>query len=875
MSLLDSLRMIFRVAAAAALLVVAEAGPSFMLGSTAGANRASDWALLDAPTLTQPGIPTSGPAGASTTFRVQNFARTPLAFEPNEGQTDAQVQYMARGHGYTLFLAATEAVLLLRPAWPRADSSGLAALRGRKASIAGSIVATYEERTVGSERAVLRMQLVGGNSVARARGTDRLPGIVNYFRGNDASKWRTHILTYARVQYQDVYPGIDLVYYGNQRQLEYDFVVGPGADPGQIRLRFAGAQSLSVDARGDLLVQAGGQMLVQHKPVVYQEMAGEQRQVAANFVVHGKEVSFALGSYDRSRRLVIDPVLSYSTYLGGSGVDEATGIAVDAAGNVYVTGDTTSPDFPTANPLQPVFGGGGSGNLGRGDAFVAKLTADGSALVYATYLGGSGDDGGTGIAVDSAGNAYVIGDTSSRDFPTVNALQATYGGNDDAFVAQLTADGSALIYSTYLGGSDLERGDRIAVDAAGNAYVTGGTSSRNFPTANPLQPAYGGGINNAFVAKLTADGSALVYSTYLGGSGQDRGFGIAVDAAGNACVTGTTHSRDFPTANALQPVLPGDTGNSFVAKLTADGSTLLYSTYLGGSSGSWAFGIALDAAGNAYVTGETFGPGFPTVNALQPTYGGGLRDAFVTKLTADGSAMVYSTYLGGSAEDLGYWQGIAVDAAGNAYVAGLTNSPDFPTVNALQPTYGGGPYDAFVTKLAADGSALVYSTYLGGSGDDGANSIAVDAAGNAHIAGYTNSSDFPTANPLQPTLRGSYNAFVAKISTVVTSGPATQLQVSAPAQVTSGTPFDVTVTALDANGLTAVGYVGTMTFSATDADPGVVLPADYTFTAGDQGMHTFVGGFTLITVGNQTVTATDTADPTITGNATVTVNPGP
>jgi hypothetical protein len=434
------------------------------------------------------------------TPRLQNFSRTTLYFEANQGQTDPQVQYLARGPGYTVFLTATEAVLMANPVGqaadlPTADEAGQRSAPQPKA-------------------AVVRMQLIDSNPAAQARGADLLPGIVNYFLGNDASKWRTHIPTYARVQYQDIYPGVSLVYYGNPQQLEYDFVVGPGTDPSQIRLRFAGAQRVRIGAGGDLVVQAGDQVLLQGKPIAYQNVAGERREVAAGFVVHGQEVTFALGSYDRCQPLVVDPVLSYSTYLGGSGTDSGNAIAVDAAGNAYIVGFTTSPDFPTANPLQPFL------TPPYSNAFVAKLTADGSALVYSTFLGGSGDsvlgqgDNGTGIAVDTAGNAYVAGITSSANFPTVNALQPRYGGgNGDAFVAKLTADGSALVYSTYLGGSGIERCNTIAVDGAGNAYVTGETGSPDFPTANALQPTLNSVLNNAFVAKLTADGSALVYST--------------------------------------------------------------------------------------------------------------------------------------------------------------------------------------------------------------------------------------------------------------------------------------------------------------------------------------------------------------------------
>jgi hypothetical protein len=822
-----SLRLIFRLATVAALLAVAEAGPCRMPGSLAVGNPALDRRPVDLP-------------ARAATPRLQNFARTPLYFEPNQGQTDAQVQYLARGPGYTVFLTATEAVLMASPV-AKADNL----TRTDEPS---------QRPTSASQASVVRIQLIGGNPAAQAQGLDRLPGIANYFLGNDPSQWRTHIPTYARVEYQEVYPGIGLVYYGNPRHLEYDFVVGPGADPSQIRLRFAGAQSVRVGAGGELVAEAGEHVLLQGKPIVYQNVAGERREIAVGFVVQGQEVSFALGSYDRGHALVVDPVLSYSTYLGGSGSDDGRGIAVDAAGNAYVTGYVTSPDFPTVNALQPTAGG-----------YVAKLSADGSALVYCTYLGGSSQDVGGKIAVDTAGNAYVIGTTFSADFPTVNALQPYFGGGDgDAFVAKLTADGSALVYSTYLGGSGRERGNCITVDAAGNAYVTGATNSADFPTSNPLQPVLGNLFFNAFVAKLTADGSALVYSTYLGGSsGTDRAFGIAVDAAGNAYVSGLASSPDFPRTTHIGPP-----GGGFVAKLEPTGSSLVYSTTIGGAG---AHGIAVDGAGSAYVVGGA-GSGFPTVNALQPAPGGPNGNAFVAKLTADGSALIYSTYLGGSGGDVG--AGIAVDAAGNAYVTGSASSTDFPTANPFQSSLHG-VQNAFVAKLTADGSALVYSTYLGGSGGEAGSAIAVDTTGNAYVTGLTASSDFPTANPLQPGLRGMQNAFVAKIGTVVTPGPAVQFQVSAPARVASNTPFDVTVTALDANGLTAIGYLGTTTFRTTDTDPGVILPPDHTFTAADQGVHTFAGGCTLITPGNQTLTATDTTNATITGNATFTVNPGP
>jgi hypothetical protein len=699
----------------------------------------------------------------------QNYARLPLSFEANVGQADAAVHFLAHGPGYGLYFSGTEAVMVLsQGSGIRDQGSGIGkatALPTRSVSEEPTSL-TPEASTAPS---VVRMQLVGGNPTMAMVGEDPLPGKVNYFLGNDRSQWHTHIATFAKVEYQQVYPGIDLDYYGNGQDLEYDFVVAPGADPGVIRLGFAGADGVAVNAQGDLVIHAGGPDILQHKPLVYQEVNGARQEIASSFVVTSDhspltthQVGFALGAYDASRPLVIDPVLSYSTYLGGSGDDYGVAIAVDpATGDALVTGYSSSTNFPTANAFQPT-------NHGGYDAFVTRLSADGSALVYSTYLGGSDVDFGRGIAVDPAtGDALVTGYTSSTNFPTANALQPNYGGGEyDAFVARLSADGSALVYSTYLGGGGDDFGWSIAADpATGDALVAGSTYSTNFPTANAFQPT-NHGVLNAFVTRLSADGSALVYSTYLGGSDADFARGIAVDpATGDALVTGYTISTDFPTANALQPTNHGGE-DAFVTRLSADGSALVYSTYLGGSFSDHGWGIAVDpATGDALITGETDSTDFPTANALQPT-NHGFYNAFVTRLSADGSTLVYSTYLGGSASFGDGGNGIAVDpATGDALVTGYTSSADFPTANPLQPNYGGGTYDAFVTRLSADGSALLYSTYLGGSGSDGGNGIAVDpATGDALVTGYTQSTDFPTANPLQANNAGGSDAFVARIS---------------------------------------------------------------------------------------------------------------
>ncbi len=699
------------------------------------------------------------------------------------------------------------------------------------------------------------MTLAGANPKATVTGLDELPGKSNYFIGNDPAKWRTNVPTYAKVKYQNVYRGIDLVYYGNPQQLEYDFVVAPGADPKAISLDVAAIRSsldggrtapLRIDANGDLVIPAGEDEVRLHKPVVYQAAVNQGAEGSArhfvdgHYVVKGRNrVSFEVASYDPGKTLVIDPVLVYSTYVGGSNYDQGEGIAVDSAGNAYVTGYTASPDFPTANPLQTVSGG-------NGDVFVAKLNPAGSALVYSTYLGGSNGEDARGIAVDSAGNAYVTGYTSSTDFPTAKPLQPTSDG-DDAFVAKLNPTGSALLYSTYLGGNNTDVGNGIAVDSEQNAYVTGYTYSSDFPTAHPLQSVYGGNPD-VFVAKLNPTGSVLLYSTYLGGSDYDLGFGIAVDSAGNAYVTGGTLSSNFPTANPLQTFSSG--GRVFVAKLNPTGSALLYSSYLGGSL---ARGIAVDSGGNAYVTGYTTSPYFPTVNPLQAVYGGGVNygDAFVTKLNPAGSALVYSTYLGGSGEEQGF--GIAVDSSGNAYVTGYTTSTNFPTANPLQPVSGGGNGflngDAFVSKLNPGGSALVYSTYLGGSGDDEGYGIAADSAGNAYATGYTTSTDFPSADPLQPFFGGVQDAFVTKIGPGV-SAPSCRLT-----SIVNGPPKQLIVTMQDAaSGLQTIQVAAAVntTVSIPSFTVGATTPVTVTATKVNQSQSSEVAFTVTNTAGKST-----------------------
>jgi hypothetical protein len=692
---------------------------------------------------------------------LEIYGKMPLAFEVNEGQSDPEVDFLARGRGYSMFLTATEVALSL-----------VESRSGKRLDPADPPSSASAATQADQKPLALRMKLVDANPAPAKSGLEGLRSKVNYLLGNNSSQWRRNIATYAKVRYDNVYPGVDLVYYGNQRELEYDFIVAAGADPKAIKLSFDGADELVVDAQGDLILRsANGVVLQLRKPFVYQDTDDSRREISAAYVLDGSQVGFQIGEYDTGKPLVIDPVLVYSTRLGGTGGDAGYAIALDSAGNAYVTGDTASTNFPGAKRLQRAL-------RGTTDVFVAKLSADGSQLLYSTYLGGGDADVGYGIAVDAAGSAYITGDTRSTDFPLAKPWQPKLGGAADVFIAKLSADGSQLVYSTYFGGGGGERGLGIAVDGAGNAYVTGYTNSTDLPVVNAFQGAFAGGNADAFVLKLNPGGSGAVYATYLGG-GNDRpdiGTSIAADDAGHAYVTGFTNSVDFPTVKPSQP-FRGPT-DVFVTKFNPSGSALVYSTHIGGTADDEAMGIAVDAAGSAYVTGHTESLNYPTTAGAFRTgcvavpvdipigniCSGG--DAFVSKLSPDGSALVYSTYLSGSRFEVA--RSIAVDAAGNAYVTGLTNSPDFPTANPVQDTFGGGGHDAFVVKLNPAGSALTYSTYLGGAGDDGAYGIAVDAAGDAWVTGYTTSPDFPRRRPLRNSSpespRGARNAFVAKIS---------------------------------------------------------------------------------------------------------------
>ncbi|HYP40888.1 MAG TPA: SBBP repeat-containing protein, partial [Chloroflexia bacterium] len=698
----------------------------------------------------------AGPIGAPLTMpgALPDLAALPLSFEPNAGQTDPSVSFMAHAPGSTLYFTDAEVVIALQTGMATGESGPASLLSARE-----------QRPPAPSEPSVLRLQFIGADTARITNEGSALPGRVNYIQGQDKTKWHTNIATYPSIAYENLYPGIGLRYMGKGGNLKGTYIVNPNADPSKIRWRYAGAQSTTLDGEGRLRIEigvAGGQpvTLTEDAPVAWQEIDGRLIPVDARYQLAGDGViSFLLGAYNPAYQLTIDPTISYSTYLGGTGWDICVGIAVHN-GNAYVTGWTSSVNFPLRNPIQATNHGGAY------DVFVTQLSASGSALVYSTYIGGSDWDQAQSIAVDAQGNAYITGQTSSFDFPVLNAFQPTIGGfHNDAFVTKLDPTGSALVYSTYLGGSATDNGYRVAVDTDGSALVVGTTYSSNFPKLNPYQPNLLGG-NDAFVTRFTPNGQALTFSTYLGGSDVDYGNGIAIDVLDRVYVVGYTFSQDFPVLNAFQFNNFGGS-DAFVTRFNADGQSLSYSTYLGGGgqdiqANDVAWVVTADAAGSAYVTGETMSSSFPTRNPFQPNYGGGFQDAFVSKLTPAGSDLVFSTYLGGTGTDDG--EGIAVDSAGQVYIGGSTGSPNFPTRNPISD-HG----RAFMAKFNAAGSDLLFSSRFGGTRvTEFGHAMTIDAAGSIYLAGNTESQDFPVVNAFQVFNRGAYDAFISKISEVVT-----------------------------------------------------------------------------------------------------------
>ncbi len=586
----------------------------------------------------------------------------------------------------------------------------------------------------------------------------------NFFTG-DKKDWVTGVPLYRKLVYEGVWKDIDVEYIGYMDRLEFRVKIKPGANPSNVVME-TGAKKLKLNGDGSLSLSLESGKLRITKPHAYQIINGKKIEVEVSILpLENGRYTFKLGRYDKKHLLIIDPVLVWSTYLGGTANQwmDYNAIAVNNNGNVYVAGYTNSPAFPVNNTAYDKTYNGAL------DCFVAKFSQDGSSLDFCTYIGGSDNDWINAIVIDSNGNVYVCGGTQSTDFPTTTSAFSTgYNGGGDAFVCKLNSTGSGLIYSTYIGGDHEENAFSIDIDSNGNAYITGKTLSSNFPTTSG---AYDTTFNSnasfydAFVTKLNSDGSDLVYSTYLGGdsSGDDIGYGIKVDSDGHAFVTGFTYSDDFPTTPGAFQTASQSHGDAFVTKLNSDGSDLVYSTYLGGGGLDRAYSIAIDGDGNAYITGYTASSSFPTTSgAFDTDYNGGLTDAFVTKLNPTGSNLVYSTYLGGGEYDNG--RGITIDSNGNAYVVGITRSNDLPMVNAYDSSYNT-HNDAFVMKLNSNGSNLLYSTYLGGSDIDRGYAIAVDPSKNIYVAGYTFSSDFPvTPGAFQGSYTGGLDVFVTKIN---------------------------------------------------------------------------------------------------------------
>ena len=719
---------------------------------------------------------------------AEDFGKLPLAFEPNHGQSDAQVDYLSRGSGYTLFLTPGGATFALR----RPDAKGAD---------------------------VLRMDLAGASVRPAVSAEGRLPGEVNYLRGSDPAKWNRGVEQFGKVRYHDVYPGVDLVYYGNQGQLEYDFVVNPGAQASKIAFAMPGAEAVHTSKDGALAIQLANGEVRWKAPDAYQLIDGGRQKVEAEYVVMGKAVGFKLGSYDRSRPLVIDPVLVFGSYIGAADQSGASGIAVDSSHNIYVVGTADSSQYPvTGSAYDKTF-------KGTSDAFVTKLSADGKSLIYSTYLGGSDSDSSYAVAVDSAGNAYVSGETISSDFPVTAGAYHLYGGGATAFVAKLDSTGSNLLYSAEIGTAT---GRAIAIDSTGNAYVAGGV----FGVFKTTPGAYKSSANNgncmnvqgsSYIFKLNPAGSAPVYSTYVADC--EQAYGIAV-MNGNAYITGQTENQHPVTPGAVQPSFGGYI-DSFATEMNTSGSALVYSTYLGGSLGDFGNGIAIDASGAVIIAGYSDSNNYPTTaNALErnnPSRYGEPQSGVVTKLNATGTAFVYSTYLGGSNYDLA--SAVAVDNAGNAFISGQASSADFPTKDAFQGICGLSSFDsceanAFVTELSSSG-ALVASTFYGPSNSwDLGSAIATDNAGGAYIAGQSGN-NLPTLNAYKGTTNGDLGTvFLAKLNMNAQTGctnlrqDRTVVFCTPFVNSTSGPNVEVTALVNDSNPVSAIQvYVdGTFVF---------------------------------------------------------------
>ena len=707
----------------------------------------------------------------------KQYGNLPLTFESNRGQTSSEVRFLSRGQGYTAFLTTGGMTLSLRP--------------NRSVPVQQRSDAPLTDTSQAVPNTTLKFKLLGAARNPVVIGEDPQLARVNYFIGRDPAKWHTNVPTYARVRYKNVYPGIDVVYYGNHRQMEYDFVIAAGADPRRIQFEITGANGIELDAEGNLVLQTSSGELRFQSPAIYQESQGVRIPAAGTYVVDGPtHVAFHVAQYDPNKALVIDPVLVYGTYMGGSGNDQPTGIAVDNTGSVYLVVYTDSADFPLTML--------GSMAPGASHVFVAKLDPTGSNLVYADYIGGNSQDYGFALALDGANHVFVTGSTASSDFPVVSPYQGAYPGSFNAFLTKISSDGSSLLYSTYFGGNASDQSSSIVIDSLGSAVVAGNTTSTNFPVVNAYQasvsPNQGGLYGNyGFLTKFSPDGLSLVYSTYLGGNSNSALncggtpcwpspfsviTGIALDPNDNIYATGLTNTYNFPTTPGTflpSDSAPQDNVVGFVSKIGSSGS-LNYSTYFyeasGGTTGLNA--IAVDGSGSAYVTGVALSDGtFPitSTSICDPSVEGwGCNFAFVTKFDPAGSTLLYSTFLGtNNGADP---KSIALDANGDAYVLASTSSSSFGLVNGIESYTSGS--DLVLVEIDPLAGTQLFATYLGGSADESPAGIALDSNGNIYVAGSTDSTDFPvTQGAFQNSLGGGTDAFVLKIGS--SSAPSVSL----------------------------------------------------------------------------------------------------
>ena len=723
--------MTHRARTPAALLVLTVAA-----AMTAGSVRAAEHRT--APDAARPAVP---PAVRSM------LSDLPAGYDANEGQFDPSVRFVTHGGGVVAWLRDGEVVLVLGT-----DDPGTAASSPRPHPATKSV-------------GVVRMRFGGAVS---PRGTSRLEGVSNWVVGDDPTRWRSGVASFREARYEAVAPGVDLVWHGTRRALEYDLLVAPGADPSAFAMQIDGAASIAVDAAsGELVVRTeqGGE-LRHSRPKCVQIIDGQERSPASRFVVEGARVRFEVPQYDRTRELVIDPQLDLSTYLGGStGQETAWAIATGPTGDLYVAGTTSSFNFPVLGAYQA----SKNGFFGS-DAFVTRLKGDGTGLSFSTYFGGGSSETADGVAVDGTGALVFCGYSNSNNIPRASAAQNNYGGGShDGFVTKLTSNGGTLTFSTYLGGSGDDYLWGIAQDSIGGVYVAGETASSNLPATSARQAVFGGGSWDGLVGKYTATGT-LSYLTYHGGSGNDGAYAITVDGSGQAVIGGyTTTTTGFPLANAFQGSSNlGQEG--FLAKYNSQGRALVYGTYFGGGGTDAVYAVSLEASGAPLISGSTSSTDFPTLAGYQSSYGGGGTDAFVARFHANGSPLLYSTLLGGVNGDIAY--SVQADKSGGFFVVGLTGSGNFPIVNGLQTVYGGGNADAFVVRFASTGAAPAYSTFFGGNGEDDAYGSAIDVNGNIVITGITYSSNLTTKLAYQASnAGGSGDAFVTRIAPFAPTAP--------------------------------------------------------------------------------------------------------